>query len=163
MASDQILMVVIGVVVLLVLLGGVFWYLLQRQNALMKARLQRVESVNHLIEKFSTAKEVIEFLGTDQGRRLLEDPLPPTGNPRNRVLRFVRYGVVFLFLGPAFFLQAYWLRGETEIHYVSQAKDLLFWGSFCVALGLGLLATALITNALIKRWGLNGAGGRDAR
>lgn len=159
MASDEVLVVVLS----FILVGGVFWYMLQRQNALAKARLQRVESVNRLIEKFSTAKEVIEFLDTEQGRKLLADPFPPAGNPRTRVLRFVRFGIVFLFLGPAFLLDAYWLRGETEIRYVYQAKDLQFWGISSLALGVGLLVGAFLTNMIVKRWGLNGANGKTSQ
>ena len=161
--SEEILLDVLVVVAAFALIAGVFWYLLQRQNALMKARLQRVESVNRLIEKFSTAKEVTEFLATEEGKKLLEDPLPPTGNLRTRSLRFVRFGVVFLFLGPAFLLDAYWLRGETEIRYIAQAKDLQLWGVFCLALGLALLVVAFLTNALVRRWELNGGKGKTGQ
>ncbi len=156
MASNEVLLLVVAIVCAFALIGGGVWYVLQRQNALMKARLQRAETVNRLIEKFSTAREVTEFLDSEHGRKLLEDPFPSRGNPRNRVLRFVRFGVVFLFLGPAFLLDAYWLRDSTEIRYIYQAKDLQFWGAFSLALGVGLLATAFLTNVLIKRWGLNG-------
>ena len=151
MASDEFLLVVIAFIGV----GILCWYLLQKQNARAKARLMRVESINRLIEKFSTAKEVIEFLETEQGKKLMEDPLPPTGNPRIRVLRFVRFGVVFLFLGGGFFLNAYRLRGETEINYVRQAMDMQFWGIFSLALGVGLLVVAFLTNMLVKSWGLD--------
>ena len=161
--SEEILLNVLVAVAAFALIAGIFWYLMQRQKALMKTRLQRVESVNRLIEKFSTAKEVVEFLGTEQGKKLLEDPLPPTGNPRTRVLRFVRFGIVFLFLGPAFLLDSYWLRGETEIRYTTQAKDLQFWGLSSLALGLGLLMAAFLTNMLVKKWGLNGGKGNSGQ
>jgi len=155
MASDDMVLAIAATGVLVVLVGFL-WHFMQKQGGMTKARLQRVETVNRLIEKFPTAKEVIDFLETEQGRKLLEDPLPPTTNPLARVLRFIRYGVVFLFLGSGFLLDAYWLRGETEIRYISQAKDMQFWGAFCLALGAGLVMAGVITNVLIKRWARDG-------
>ncbi len=78
MQSDEFFLIII----IVLLAGIVLWYLLQRKNTLAKARLSRAEAINRLIDKFATAKEVTEFLETEQGKKFLEDPVPPAENPR---------------------------------------------------------------------------------
>ena len=72
MQSDEISFMIL----MIVFVGILFWYIMQRQSAFTKVRLQRGESINRLIDKFATGKEVAEFLETEQGKKLLEDPLP---------------------------------------------------------------------------------------
>lgn len=150
MSGDDVL----GTILVIVSMGLLFWFLMHRMNTRAKTRLARVESVNRLIEKFSSAREVIEFLETEQGKKLLEDPLPASDNPKNRVLRFIQFGVVLVFVGIAFFANAYHLSAETDINFVRQAMDQRFWGVFALAAGLGLLVVALLVNLLAKKWGL---------
>ena len=161
METYQVLFVILFSTFGFILLGGGFWYLLQRKNMLAKARLERIEAVNRLVEKFGTAKEVTEFLKTEGGRRLLEDPVPPAELSRLRVIRLVQVGVVILCVGIAFILNAYSLRDESYITFISQAKDRQFYGMVSIALGGGLLLVALVTNVLVKKWGLNGSRGKD--
>ncbi len=156
MASDEFLMVVIA----FTSVPAVFWYLFQRQNTVAKARLQRAESINRLIDKFGTAKEVIEFLQTEQGQKFLEDPAPTAENPRNRVLRFVQAGVVFLFLGFAFYMNASLFSNQADINYARKVVDLKFWGTLSAVLGAGLLVVAYVTSALVKKWRLDGREGK---
>ncbi|MFN0156820.1 MAG: hypothetical protein ACKVRP_01960 [Bacteroidota bacterium] len=153
MAADELLSVAIG----MLLLGGVFWYLLQRQNMLAKARFHRAESINRLIDKFGTAKEVIEFLETEQGEKFLADPAPPGENPRYRALRFIQVGVVFLFVGFGFMMNASLYKNHADV-YGSEALEWKFWGTLLCVFGAGLLVVAYLTNAYIKKWGLGREG-----
>ena len=153
MASDEFLLVVL----LFVFIGLMFWFVLQKQNSLGKIRIQRVESINRLIEKFSTAKEVTEFLETESGSKLIDDPAPDARNTRTQVLRFVQAGVVFLFVGVGFFLNAYRIRNETDINYVRQVLDLQYWSIFSIAIGVGLLFVAFLTSWFVRKWGINGS------
>ena len=150
MQSDEFFFIII----IILLAGIVLLVLLQRRNTSAKARLSRAEAINRLIDKFATAKEVTEFLETEQGKKFLEDPVPPAENPRNRILRFLQFGVVFVFVGIAFFMNAYRLGFETDVNFLREAMEQRFWGTFCVAIGLGLLVVALLTSTLIKRWSL---------
>lgn len=151
MASDEVLLVVLAFIAF----GGIFWYLFQRQNSAARVRLQRAESINRLIDKFATGKEVTEFMQTEQGRKLLEDPVPVAENPRFRVLRFVQAGVIFLFVGLGFLMNATRLGREEDINYIRQSMDLRFWGIFSLVLGGGLLVVGYLTSELVKKWGLD--------
>ncbi len=150
MQSDEFFLIII----IVLLAGIVLWYLLQRKNTLAKARLSRAEAINRLIDKFATAKEVTEFLETEQGKKFLEDPVPPAENPHNRILRFLQFGVVFLFVGIGFFMNAYRLGFETDLNFLREAMEQRFWGTFSIAIGLGLLVVSFLTSMLVKRWHL---------
>ncbi|RPH38028.1 hypothetical protein EHM92_01140 [bacterium] len=150
MQSDELFFLII----IVLLAGIVLWYLLQRRNTSARIRLSRAEAINRLIDKFATAKEVIEFLETDQGEKFLEDPVPLAENPHNRILRFLQFGVVFLFVGIGFFVNAYGLGFAADLNSLREATEQRFWGTFSVAIGLGLLLVAYLTSVLVKRWHL---------
>jgi hypothetical protein len=152
----QFLMIILLCIFTFILLAGALWFLMQKRNTLAKSRLLRAEAINRLVDKFGTAKEVVEFLKTDQGRKLLEDPAPPPVSPRVRLIRLIQSGGVTLFLGLACFLNAFRMRDTTDINNIRKAVELQDWGTFLVAIGLGLLAVAYVTGLLVKRWGLNG-------
>ena len=124
----------------------VLWYLLQRKNTSAKARLSRAEAINRLIDKFVTAKEVIEFLETRAGEEVPGGSASSTGErPRNRVLRFLQFGVVFVFVGIGFFVNAYRLGFETDVNFLREAMEQRFWGTFSLSIGLGLLLVSYLT------------------
>ncbi|HVP07818.1 MAG TPA: hypothetical protein VMS71_08255 [Candidatus Acidoferrum sp.] len=138
----------------LVIVGGIllligFWlYLRFRRWQLWRDALeQRSEAFNRLLEKFGTAREFLDFLQTENGRRLFEDPLLLGGHPILRVLGFVKWGIISFVLGlvPYFAI----LLGVSDIGAIG--KEL---GIALMLLGVGLLLVAVVTHYLAGRWDL---------
>ena len=152
----QFLMIALLCFFLFILIAGVLWFLLMRRNTVAKNRLMRAEAINRLVDKFGSAKEVAEFLKSEQGRKILEDPAPPPVSPRIRVIRLVQIGVVTIFLGIACFVNAWRMGSLTDPNFVHQYFQLQYWGTICLAIGAGLLLVGFITTVLVNRWGLNG-------
>ena len=165
MASDETLLLV-----LMAGLGGwVAWLLVRRQQIGTQARLQRADSFNRLLEKFGTAKEFVDFLNTEQGNKLLEDPLPQHTNGRKVALRFVQVGIVLAALGVAITLN--WIRmadyvhaqSNPDINWIHKEWDYYYWWVLSLSLSAGMFIIAFVTNILVKRWHLNGNGADTIR
>ena len=134
------------------LAGWVLWLVFRRYQLHVQARVQRTETFNRLIDKFGTAKEFVEFLQTDAGRKLLEDPITPRVSPMSSVRRFVQGGIILLGLGSALLLNATRLRGETDINYIREAMGMNYWGTIFLGGGVALMVVALVSYFLAKRW-----------
>ena len=136
-----------------------FWlaYRIYRTNT--QTRLQRAESFNKLLERFSSAKEFTDFLATEQGKRFLDNPMPSPKSTLSKIMRLAQFGVVILFVGFGFLINAQRLSGATDLHYSTMSTDQHIWGIFGVMLGVGLLVTALISYILAKRWKLTNGNG----
>jgi len=134
------------------LAGWVLWLVFRRYQLHVQARMQRTETFNRLIDKFGTAKEFVEFLQTDAGRKLLEDPIAPRVSPMSSVRRFVQSGIILLGLGGALLLNALRLRGETDINYVHEAMGMNYWGTIFLGGGVALMIVAVVSYFLAKRW-----------
>jgi hypothetical protein len=118
------------------LLGLVIWVVAARMQD--RARL-RIEMQARMLERFSSPTELREFLESDGGRRLLGS-LSPRQMVAPRLLLTVQAGVVLAILGAG--LQ---ITGE---------YDLQPPGIAVVALGLGLIASAVVSGVLAWFWGL---------
>jgi hypothetical protein len=118
------------------LFGLVIWVVAGRMQE--RARL-RMELQARMLERFSSPAELREFLESEGGRRLLGSlsPLQSTGP---RLLLAVQAGVVLTVLGSG--LQ------------ITGNRDLQDPGIACVALGLGLMASAVVSWVLARRWRL---------
>ena len=103
-----------------------------------RARL-RMELQLRLLERFSSAAELQQLLESEGGRKLLGS-LSPRLTVGPRLLLAVQAGVVITILGSG--LQ---ITGNRELQDP---------GIACVALGLGLVASALVSWVLARRWGL---------
>jgi hypothetical protein len=133
------------------LAAWVLWLLFRRQQIQTRARLQRLETFDRLVAKFGSAQELVDFLETPAGRRLMEDPVPAGPTPQASIRRYLSGGVVFLFLGAASLVNAARIAGETDINYVRQALDLNYWGTLMLALGLALLLVAGLTHLMTRQ------------
>ncbi len=134
------------------LAGWVLWLLFKRHQLQVHARMQRNETFNRLIDKFGTARELIDFLQTETGRRLLEDPLASPAHPALRARRLVLGGFILAALGGAFMLNALRYRGMTDINFVNEAIGLNNWGTIFISCGVALLVSAAVSHLMSKRW-----------
>ena len=134
------------------LIGWILWLVFRRYQLQAHARVQRAESFNRLIDKFGTAKEFIDFLQSDAGRKLLEDPIAAPASPMSSVRRFIQGGIILLGLGGALLLNANRLRGETDINYIREAMGMNYWGTIFLGGGVALMIVAIVSYFLAKRW-----------
>lgn len=147
---------------LLVLIGWVLWLLFRRHQIHLQARMKRTEVFDHLIAKFNTSQEFIEFLKTDHGKKLVEDPLGAQSNPSKTVLRFVLVGVVFAAISYASLAYANNLNSyirsiaAPDINEIRKAMEYRYWGMLTMALAGGMFVMAAVTKSLAKAWKLNG-------
>ena len=139
---------------LLAAVAFTLWLLFRRYQVSMEVRMQRIESFNKLIEKFGSAKEFTEYAQTDEGKKLLADPVLPPPNPLAKVLRFLQAGIIFLMIGFADWINASRLGTEADPNYVHQKLNADYWGTLAVFLGLGLMVTAGVSYMIVKRWHL---------
>jgi hypothetical protein len=118
------------------LLGLVIWVVAAR---LQDRSRQRLEMQARMLERFASPAELREFLESEGGRRLLGS-LSPRQTVAPRLLLTVQAGVVLTIVGSG--LQ------------ITGKYDLQPPGITVVALGLGLIASAVVSWALARFWGL---------
>ncbi len=137
----QDLIVPFAVVGEFALIGLVIWIFARRQE--QSARL-RAELQLKLLERFTTVRELEEFLQTEAGRRLLPSP---SGRGLARVAVTAQIGIAICVLALGILLGAAFLG----------VKGLFVAGMLVMAVGLGLLAAAFLGHRLVRAWGLGGA------
>ena len=118
------------------LVGLVIWVVAAR---LQDRSRQRLELQARMLERFASPGELKDFLESEGGRRLL-GALSPRTSVAPRLLLTVQAGVVVTILGSG--LQ------------ITGKYDLQPAGITVVALGLGLIASAAVSWALARFWGL---------
>ena len=146
-AEELVLMIAVTA-----LTAWILWLVFKRFQVQTVARAQRTETFNRLIDKFGTAKEFVDFLQSDAGRKVLEDPIAPAGNPMASVRRFVACGIILLALGKALLLNAIRLHGQTDINFVREAISLNYWGTIFVGGGAALILVGIVSYFMAKRW-----------
>ena len=134
------------------LTAWILWLVFKRFQVQTVARAQRAETFNRLIDKFGTAQEFVDFLQSDAGRKILEDPLTPRPDPKTSVRRFVASGIILIALGKALLLNALRLRGQTDINFVREAMGLNYWGTIFVGGGAALMLVGVVWYFMAKRW-----------
>lgn len=115
---------------------------------LTKLGRAQTEMQTHIIEKLGSSQEMLAFLQTETGRRLLETPAPPEPrrNPVSRILTAVQIGIILTALGGAFF-------ATSGVGFGTRTGFQIL-GFLGVCLGAGFLASAAATYILSKSWGL---------
>ncbi len=115
-----------------------------RENARVWADLQ-----SKLIERFDDAAEVVRYLESDGGRRLLEGQSSAPNHPHSRVLDSVHLGLLATAGGIGMLLAS----GVSEPQ-VSEFMHVM--GLIVAVVGVGFLASATVSWALLRGWGLLG-------
>jgi hypothetical protein len=146
-AEEMVLMIAVTL-----LAAWILWLVFRRFQVQTHARAQRTETFNRLIDKFGTAREFVDFLQSEAGRKVLEDPIAPAADPRSSVRRFVQCGIILLGVGGALLLNALRLRDQTDINFVREAMGLDYWGTIFAGGGVALLIVAIVSHFMAKRW-----------
>jgi hypothetical protein len=155
--------VLVGSLGFLVLLGAFLWLIRTLIDNRRWSRIFKMQSDVHgrLIERFSNNEELLNYMGTEAGKRFLEAAPIPVDFDRDRrvpavltrVLVPLQVGVVLTLLGSGLLFLRYLLP---EI-----GAPLLVFGVVVLMPGLGLVVSAGITWMLAGRLGLMPRGGDD--
>jgi hypothetical protein len=109
-----------------------------------KARYQ-AEVQARLLDKFGTGPEFVQFLDSTQGRKFLGDlEAAPKVRTQDRMLSGIRNATVLSFLGIAF----------TLLSFFTYDHGMIYPGLLLLALGLGYLASVILTKRLSREWGM---------
>lgn len=115
---------------------------------------QQSEAQNKLFEKFGSSEELLRYMQSDAGKRLLEPiPIPASlasgtqwNTPLARVLTPLQLGIVLILVGSGFLLLAG--RG------IADPVPLTVVGVLTLMLGVGLVISAVIAWGVGKHFGL---------
>jgi hypothetical protein len=130
----------------------IVWVASQEKQA--KARY-RAEVQRELIAKFSSGRELSEFLNSEGSRQLLgsvgSEGEDATQDPRRKIIGLITGGLINLGAGAALF-------------YVGYSMD--FWwfslaGLITLGVGVSLLISAALSYYLSQKWGLDNPAGGD--
>jgi hypothetical protein len=113
----------------------------QRENARAWVDLQ-----SKLIDKFGAAEEMLRYLESDAGRRLLDGQATAVASPHARVLDSIHMGLLVLMGGVG--LLAASGTTDPQVHEVMRVL-----GMVATVLGVGFLASAGVSWALLRSWG----------
>lgn len=108
----------------------------------LKREAHRAQERDRLLDRFGTGPEMVEFLGSPAGQKLLDSFAVHRGHMVQSLARSIRAGVVLLSLGTAFMILAYW--GPA-------IESLMIPGVLLGMAGLGVLISAAISARMLRR------------
>ncbi|HSK81470.1 MAG TPA: hypothetical protein VLQ45_33760 [Thermoanaerobaculia bacterium] len=111
----------------------------------LKREDHRAQERDRLLNRFGTGPEMVEFLSSPGGQKLLDSFAVHRTNTVLSLARTIRAGVVLLSIGAAFMILAYW--GPS-------IENLMIPGVLLGMAGSGILVSAAISNRMFRRAGL---------
>jgi len=141
MVSSEDIALIIIMPIMLVFWAWVVWVILEWRKIRNKSKLQ-----SQIVDKFSTAQELNDFLQSQEGNRFLNFLKFNGRAPREKILSSLTKGVILFFLGIALIIIGQIFIGEMK--YFNAV------GIVIIAIGLGFLISTFISYKLSKKWGI---------
>jgi hypothetical protein len=131
------------------LLALIAWALYLSADLAKRQRRMKAQAELHsrLLDKFGSAREVVEFLQTPGGAQFLDRLSEERESPSGGILRSVHRGIILLVLG----VGSLGLMGA----YGWRDNPLLVGGVLLVSLGTGFLISAVVSHRLARQLGLS--------
>lgn len=139
--SDLAAIIVIPSLCLMV--GWLAWMLTRTNHLRTQAR---IELQKRLLEKMSSAQDVVQLAETEEGRDLLEALTGDRTPPLKQILSSVQKGVVLLVMGLGVL--------SIRLFFPTGFGLFIIVGIFAGAVGLGLLVSAGVGYVLSRSWNL---------
>jgi hypothetical protein len=136
----------LALIFMMLMIGWIVKVLSQNKRLDKVARMHS-ELQTRMIDKFGSSEELLAYLATDPGKRLLEAPVIEHGSPYARILASVQAGIVLALAGLAFLVTRSMVSGLDDTGFA-------FVGVLALALGIGFLVSAWAAHALSKSYGL---------
>ena len=141
-------------VILPALVAWALWLLYKRHELKTRLKLERAAALNRLIDKAGTSEEVVDFLKSDAGARLFDEPAPEAQS-RMHLVRFIMGGVVLAMLGAAFLMSARLaassLGANPDLNFLREVMEKKEWAILFLSLALSLWLVALIYHVANRR------------
>jgi hypothetical protein len=150
----MILEEVVMMIALPALVAWALWLLYKRHELQARLKFERAAALNRLIEKAGTTQEVVDFLKSESGSRLFDEPAPEAQS-RTHLLRFIMGGVVLAMLGAAFLISARLaassLGANPDLNFIREVIEKKEWAILFLSLALSLWLVALIYHVATRR------------
>ena len=147
---------VIGMVSFFSIVGWIIRSILDHRRVSRTTEVQ-AELQRKLIDKMESSADLLAYLQSDAGHRLVSSVALARGNPLARILGAVQAGIILVVVGCALVL----MRGLGGLGS-DGVTGFTFLGTLAVAVGGGFLISAVATYTLSKRWGLVDPSAADA-
>jgi hypothetical protein len=135
-------------VILIGLFVTICWVVYQASEFGRRGQRLKAQAELHsrLLEKFGSAREVVDFLQTPGGAQFVESISSDRENPASGILRSAHRGIILVVLA-AGCLGLHW-------HYLGSDNPLLVIGVVLLCLGIGFLISAAVSHRLSRTLGL---------
>ncbi|NIM90169.1 MAG: hypothetical protein GTO17_04395 [Candidatus Aminicenantes bacterium] len=137
--ENIVLMTVLPITI--VFWAWVVWVILEWRKMRNKSKLQ-----SKIVDKFSTAQELSDFLQSKEGSRFLNFLRFNGRAPRDKILSSLSKGIILSFLGIAVIVVGS-LFSEEMRYFIA-------FGIVLIAIGVGFLLSTFISYKLSKKWGI---------
>lgn len=136
--------------------GWIVWVL---SNNWRRGKIAQTQKEMHtkLFEKFGTSQELLEYLKSEAGIRLVDSATIEHAKPFGRVLGSVQAGLILFLLGVAMWFVRGSLPQEafsTAMDQAQAAESFLVISLLLLALGAGFLLSAAAAYWMSRSWGL---------
>jgi len=133
--------------VLLALFATIGWVIYLAADTAKRQRRIKAQTELHgrLLDKFSSASEVVEFLQTPSGAQFVDRISSDREEPASGILRSTHRGIILVIVG-AGCLGLNW-------YYASRENPLLVIGVILLCLGIGFLVSAAVSHRLSRTLG----------
>ena len=137
--DEIVLMTVLPITI--VFWAWVVWVILEWRKMRNKSKLQ-----SKIVDKFSTAQELSDFLQSQEGSRFLNFLRFNGRAPREKILSSLSKGIILSFLGIAIIV-----IGSL---FAEEMRYFIAFGIVLIAIGVGFLVSTKISYNLSKKWGI---------
>jgi type II secretory pathway component PulF len=135
--------------VLLAVLATVGWVIYLAADTSKRQRRMKAQAELHgrLLDKFGSAREVVEFLQTPGGAQFVESISSDREEPASGILRSTHRGIILMIVAAGFLFLNWYYRDSRD-------NPLLVIGVILLCLGLGFLLSAAVSHRLSRTLGL---------
>jgi hypothetical protein len=128
------------------------FYLMADTNKRQRRLKLQAEMHSRLLDKFSSAHEVVEFLQTPGGAQFVDSLSSEREEPANGILRSTHRGIVLAIVAAGCLFLSWYYRNSGE-------NPLLVIGVILLCLGIGFLLSAAVSQRLSRTLGATGRTG----
>jgi hypothetical protein len=123
------------------------FYLMADTNKKQRRLKLQAELHTRLLDKFGSAREVVEFLQTPGGAQFVDSFSAEREEPANGILRSTHRGIVLVIVGAGCLFLSWYYRNSGE-------NPLLVIGVILLCLGIGFLLSAAVSQRLSRALGV---------
>jgi hypothetical protein len=145
MATHGLPGIVIHIIIFVSLFAWLAWLIAGGYRRHKKTQVQ-----NRLLDRFSSATDLVAFLETESGRNFMAQISEKIASPAQGVVNSVRIGVLLIFVGMGIMLGVHVTSDNGQITHASSRLDAA--GAFIILfLGLGFIVSAYVSLWISRR------------